>query len=67
MSTPPAQPVPAGPAAANTSTPQPGATPRPPAPEEIRRAFESGKYPYARKMARKAYEEEKESLKNLVL
>ena len=62
MSTPPAQPVPAGPAAANTSTPQPSDTPRPPAPEEIRRAFESGKYPYARKMARKAYEEEKAKL-----
>jgi polyphosphate kinase 2 len=43
-------------------TPAAKAAPKTPGPEEIRRAFESGKYPYARKMARKAYEEEKAKL-----
>ena len=33
-----------------------------PSPEKIRQAFESGKYPYGRKMARKAYEAEKAQL-----
>ncbi|MEW2913772.1 polyphosphate kinase 2 [Leisingera sp. JC11] len=35
---------------------------RAPSAEDIRRAFESGKYPYPRKMARKAYEAEKARL-----
>ncbi|NVK12572.1 MAG: polyphosphate kinase 2 [Rhodobacteraceae bacterium] len=35
---------------------------RGPSAEEIRRAFESGKYPYAKKMPRKAYEAEKARL-----
>ena len=33
-----------------------------PSPEKIRQAFESGKYPYARKMARSKYEAEKAQL-----
>lgn len=43
-------------------SPAAGTAPKTPGPEEIRRAFESGKYPYARKMARKAYEAEKAKL-----
>jgi polyphosphate kinase 2 len=35
---------------------------RQPSPEEVRRAFESGKYPYTRKMGRRAYEEDKAKL-----
>ncbi|EDZ46958.1 polyphosphate kinase 2 [Rhodobacterales bacterium Y4I] len=38
------------------------AAPRPPSAEDIRRAFESGEYPYPRKMARRAYEAEKARL-----
>ncbi|WP_282119883.1 polyphosphate kinase 2 [Ruegeria atlantica] len=37
-------------------------SPTEPSPEKIRQAFESGKYPYDRKMARKAYEAEKAQL-----
>ncbi|WP_171167470.1 polyphosphate kinase 2 [Ruegeria sp. HKCCA0370] len=33
-----------------------------PSPEKIRQAFESGKYPYGRKMARSVYEEQKAKL-----
>ncbi len=33
-----------------------------PAPDKIRHAFETGKYPYDRKLARKAYEEQKAQL-----
>ena len=36
--------------------------PRPPSPAEIRQAFESGKYPYGRKIARSKYEKEKAQL-----
>ncbi|UWQ42681.1 polyphosphate kinase 2 [Leisingera aquaemixtae] len=38
------------------------AAPRAPSAEDIRRAFESGEYPYPRKMARRAYEAEKARL-----
>ncbi|MBO9444555.1 polyphosphate kinase 2 [Ruegeria sp. R14_0] len=38
------------------------AKPAEPSPERIRQAFESGKYPYGRKMARKTYEVEKAQL-----
>ncbi len=41
------------------STPAP---PTPPSPEEIHHAFESGRYPYKRKMARRTYEAEKARL-----
>lgn len=41
----------------NTST-----TPATPSPEKIRLAFESGRYPYNRKIARRVYEEEKAQL-----
>ena len=34
-------------------------TPRPASPDEIRRAFETGRYPYRNKLGRRAYEEEK--------
>ena len=40
----------------------PPAVPRAPTAEDIRRAFESGKYPYPRKMVRKEYEAEKARL-----
>ncbi len=35
---------------------------RSPSPEDVRRAFESGKYPYSRKMGRRQYEAEKAKL-----
>ncbi|MDK3073165.1 polyphosphate kinase 2 [Sedimentitalea sp. JM2-8] len=35
---------------------------RQPSPEEVRRAFESGKYPYSRRMGRRAYEADKAKL-----
>ncbi|WP_171126460.1 MULTISPECIES: polyphosphate kinase 2 [unclassified Ruegeria] len=37
-------------------------TERQPSPDKIRHAFESGKYPYDRKLARKTYEEQKAQL-----
>ena len=40
----------------------PAKTPAAPSPEKIRIAFESGKYPYGRKMARKEYETQKAEL-----
>ena len=36
--------------------------PKAPSPEDVRRAFESGRYPYARKMGRRQYEAEKAQL-----
>ena len=36
--------------------------PKAPSPEDVRRAFESGRYPYARKMGRRQYEAEKAKL-----
>lgn len=51
----------ASPANVSTATPAP-APPAPPSPEEIHRAFESGRYPYKRKMARRTYEAEKARL-----
>ncbi|OBY27979.1 polyphosphate kinase 2 [Leisingera sp. JC1] len=41
---------------------KPAGEARGPSAEDIRRAFESGKYPYPKKMARKAYEAEKARL-----
>ncbi len=38
-----------------------------PSPEKIRQAFESGKYPYSRKMARKEYEAQKAELQTELL
>jgi len=38
------------------------ALPRAPSPEQVRRAFESGKYPYPRKMGRRKYAAEKAQL-----
>ncbi|MGP6089552.1 polyphosphate kinase 2 [Antarctobacter jejuensis] len=43
-------------------TPQPGPRNRHPSPDEIRRAFETGEYPYERKLSRRAYEREKARL-----
>ncbi|MFY0309508.1 polyphosphate kinase 2 [Leisingera sp. D0M16] len=42
--------------------PAAAAAPRTPSAEDIRRAFESGEYPYPRKMARRVYEAEKARL-----
>ncbi|MEX0305296.1 MAG: polyphosphate kinase 2 [Leisingera sp.] len=41
---------------------EPASKAKPPSAEDIRRAFESGRYPYPRKMGRKAYEAEKARL-----
>lgn len=58
-------------AATSTAPSTNGAAPPPPSvaasskgptPEEVRRAFESGRYPYARKMGRRAYEDDKARL-----
>jgi polyphosphate kinase 2 len=38
-----------------------------PTPEEVRRAFESGKYPYSRRMGRRVYEAEKAKLQSELL
>ncbi|WP_435659850.1 polyphosphate kinase 2 [Leisingera caerulea] len=51
----------AGTAVGTVQEPVPAA-PRAPSAEDIRRAFESGEYPYPRKMARRAYEAEKARL-----
>ncbi|MES0823866.1 polyphosphate kinase 2 [Ruegeria sp. SCP11] len=42
--------------------PTPNPEPSQPSPERIRQAFESGKYPYGRKMARSTYEAQKAQL-----
>ncbi len=45
-----------------TAPAQPAATPAAPDPDEVREAFETGRYPYRYKMARKPYEAEKAQL-----
>ena len=47
---------------ANEGTPSKPAAAGTPSPEDVRRAFESGKYPYSRKMGRRQYEAEKAKL-----
>ena len=46
--------------AANAS--EGSSAPQPATPDEIRRAFETGRYPYRTKLSRRAYEEEKAKL-----
>lgn len=53
------KPAEAAPAPAGEEAPK---AERAPGPDEVRRAFESGKYPYARKMSRARYEKEKAQL-----
>ncbi|MFA3916114.1 polyphosphate kinase 2 [Ruegeria hyattellae] len=44
------------------TTPKPGTAPKAPSPDDVRRAFESGRYPYDRKLPRRRYEAEKAKL-----
>jgi polyphosphate kinase 2 len=54
--------APAAPAQATAQAEDAQSTTRHPTPDEIRRAFETGEYPYSKKLSRRAYEKQKAEL-----